>query len=398
MKSKSLFSFKGNSLLAGLLLTVLLLAACGDNPATRESFPAPSPNPQAGQIQASLPGPIAGATVNFPQDEAPHNNLTEWWYYTGHLNTTDGSNYGFEYVIFQGRRSNFPVGYASHFAITDLNKQTFKYDQQLAASNQPYVPGSSAGFNLSAGSWTMQGLGGTDRLKARMQDNSYGIDLTLQDQKGPVLHETGEFSYGPAGFSYYYSRPRMQVTGILQVDGQPKTIQSGVAWFDHQWGDFIPMAGGWDWFSLHLSDNTELMVYYLRDDRNNVVDLFGTYVPACAAPCETQSNKPVKVVELHRADFNITPTDHWTSPLNGGVYPAGWNVKVKAAGMPDLDLHIKPAIANQELDTSRTTGVTYWEGACTVTGTKDNQPLTGQAYVELTGYAKSKTTPTQIGS
>jgi predicted secreted hydrolase len=398
MKSKSWFILKFKALLASLFLTVLLLAACGDNPATRESFPAPSPNPQAGQIQASLPGPVAGATVNFPQDEAPHNDLMEWWYYTGHLNTTDGLNYGFEYVIFQVRRSNFPAGYVSHFAITDLNKQSFKYDQQLVASHQPYVPGSLTGFSLAAGSWTMQGLGGTDHLKATMQDNSYGIDLTVQDQKGPVLHGTGEFSYGPAGFSYYYSRPRMQVTGQLQVDGQTKTIQSGVAWFDHQWGDFIPMAGGWDWFSLHLSDDTELMVYYLRDDRNNVADVFGTYVPACAAPCETQSNKPVKVVELHREDFNITPTGHWTSPRNGGVYPAGWNVKVKAEGMPALDLNVKPALADQELDTSRTTGLTYWEGACTVVGTKDNQPLTGQAYVELTGYARSQTTPAQIGS
>jgi predicted secreted hydrolase len=384
--------------LSSLLVMVLLLAACGDNPAAREAFPAPSPNPQAGQIQAELPGPVAGATVNFPQDEAPHDNLMEWWYYTGHLNTTDGSKYGFEYVIFQGNRSNFPTGYVSHFAVTDLTKQSFKYDQQLAASNKKIVPGSTEGFKVSTGSWTMQGLGGTDLIKAKMQDNSYGIDLTLKDLKGPVLHGTGKFSYGPAGFSYYYSRPRMQVTGNLQVGAETKTIKDGVAWFDHQWGDFIPMAGGWDWFSLHLSDNTELMVYYLRDDRNQLADVFGTYVPACAAPCETATGRPVKVVELYRQDFNITQTSQWTSPVSGGVYPSGWNIKVKAQGMPALDLNVKPSLANQELDTTRTTGVVYWEGACTVTGTKENQPLTGQAYVELTGYAKSKNTPSQTGS
>lgn len=395
MKSKSFVKF--NFGLVSLLLTALLLAACGDSGAGRESFPAPSPNPQAGQILADLPGPVAGATVNFPQDEAPHNDLTEWWYYTGHLNTTDGSKYGFEYVIFQANRSNFLTGYVSHFAVTDLNKQSFKYDQKIVGSTQKIVPGSTNGFNLAVGSWTIQGLGGTDRLKAVMQDNAYGIDLTLQDQKGPVLHGTGEFSYGAAGFSYYYSRPLMKVTGQIQVDGQTKTIQDGIAWFDHQWGNFVTLAGGWDWFSLHLSDNTELMVYYLRDEQNKVLDVFGTYVPSCATPCETQSNKTVKVVELYRKDFDITQTDSWTSPVNGGVYPAGWNLKVKAQGMPALDLNLKPAVANQELDTTRTTGVVYWEGACTVTGTKDNQPLTGQAYVELTGYAKSKNTPVKNG-
>lgn len=396
MKSKSFL--KINFGLASLLLTALLLSACGDNGVGREAFPTPSPNPQAGQIQADAPGPIAGAVVNFPQDEAPHNDLTEWWYYTGHLTTTDGSNYGFEYVIFQANRSNLPTGYVSHFAITDLNKRSFKYDQVILAAPQKVVTGGTAGFKLAAGNWTMQGLGGTDQLKAVMQDKTYGIDLTLQDQKGPVLHGTGEFSYGAAGFSYYYSRPRMKVSGQLQVDGQAKTVQEGTAWFDHQWGNFITLAGGWDWFSLHLSDNSELMVYYLRDDQNKVLDVFGTYIPNCAAPCETQTNKPVKVVELKREDFDITQTGTWTSPATGGVYPAGWNLKVKAQGMPALDLNLKPALANQELDTTRTTGVVYWEGACVVTGTRDSQPLTGQAYVELTGYAKSKNAPAKIGS
>lgn len=396
-KSKSSANLLRPGLFAAyLLLLATVLAACGD--ATKEAFPSPSANPQAGQIGVTPVGSVPGATVQFPQDEAPHNNIMEWWYYTGHLTTTDGANYGFEYVIFQANRSNSLSGYVSHFAVTDLGKQTFKYDQQLVMASQKIVTGGDQGFNLKVGNWTMQGLGATDHLKATMQDNAYGIDLSVVDQKGPVLHGTGEFSYGPAGFSYYYSRPRMKVSGQIQVGGESKTVSDGVAWFDHQWGDFLPLAGGWDWFSLHLSDNTELMVYYLRDDQNKLADVFGTYVPDCAAPCQTQTNQPVKTVELHRQDFKITQTGSWTSPTKGGVYPAGWNLKVSAQGMPALDLNVKPAFANQELDTARTTGLAYWEGASTVTGTKDGQPLTGQAYVELTGYAKSKNAPAQSGS
>ncbi len=382
-------TFKINLLWIGLVLVSLLLAACGDNTAGREAFPSPSANPTASQIPNSTPGPVPGTVVNFPLDEAPHNNITEWWYYTGHFNTTDGGQYGFEYVIFQGIRGTFPPGYVSHFAISDLNQKTFKYDQKIMVSQSKVDFGGKDGFKLALGDWTMQGVAGTDRLKATMTDASFGIDLTAKDAKGVVLHGGGQFSYGPAGSSYYYSRPRMNASGTLFVGGQSKTIKDGIIWFDHQWGNFLPLAGGWDWFSLYLEDNTELMVYYLRDDKNNVVDVFGSYIPACKAPCDLTNSKPTPSVDLRREDFAIKPTDKWTSPHTGGVYPMGWNVAIKAKGVPALDLNVKPLILDQELNTRRTTSVIYWEGACEVGGTKDGQPIKGQAYVELTGYAKN---------
>jgi hypothetical protein len=37
--------------------------------------------------------------------------------------------------------------------------------------------------------------------------------------------------------------------------------------------------------------------------------------------------------------------------------------------------------------TGKSTGVTYWEGACRVEGTRAGRAIRGRAYVELTGYA-----------
>jgi predicted secreted hydrolase len=45
-------------------------------------------------------------------------------------------------------------------------------------------------------------------------------------------------------------------------------------------------------------------------------------------------------------------------------------------------------LADQELRTSRSTKVSYWEGAVSVTGTKKGKPIKGQGYVELTGYTE----------
>jgi predicted secreted hydrolase len=55
-----------------------------------------------------------------------------------------------------------------------------------------------------------------------------------------------------------------------------------------------------------------------------------------------------------------------------------------------MDLTYTPVIPNAELDTRQSTSVIYWEGDCTITGTKGVGPITGSGYVELTGYDKPK--------
>ena len=86
--------------------------------------------------------------VHFPQDEGAHNNLTEWWYYTGHLDATDtegkSHRYGFELVVFQALRSDLPPVYAAHFAISDITHDEFHYDQrQVIEPNASFPDGTS---------------------------------------------------------------------------------------------------------------------------------------------------------------------------------------------------------------------------------------------------------------
>ncbi|MES4786816.1 MAG: carotenoid 1,2-hydratase, partial [Nitrospiraceae bacterium] len=47
-----------------------------------------------------------------------------------------------------------------------------------------------------------------------------------------------------------------------------------------------------------------------------------------------------------------------------------------------------PYLQNQELITRKSTQVTYWEGAVQITGSQQDAPITGDGYVELTGYAE----------
>jgi predicted secreted hydrolase len=355
-----------------LLVLLATLAGCGGAGAVAPLPPAPTATPVPTPVSAAAPWlKPPPAPVALPADEAPHDVLTEWWYYTGHLDAADGHRYGFEYVIFQVRLGETGPGYLSHFAVTDKTDRTFRYDQRQTRGPQAQPTG--GGFALAIGDWTMAGRDGRDHLRASMP--GHAIDLTLTATKPPALHlGTGFISFGAAGDSYYYSRTRMAVEGTV-VDGDVVRPVRGEAWFDHQWGDFINVkGGGWDWFALQLDDQTEVMIFDVRDPFGRSAILYGSLIDARGA-----------TIDLPPGSFSIETLDRWTSPRSGGVYPSRWRVRLPTHG---LDLTVAPVIPDQELDTAATTSVIYWEGAVEITGTRGGQPIAGRGYVELTGYAK----------
>jgi predicted secreted hydrolase len=362
-----------------------------NDPAPRPSIAAPTPE------RSRVPDPMP---VELPRDDAPHDRLTEWWYYTGHLRSDDGArHFGFEFVIFRAERGSFPTTWASHLAVTDETGDAFHYSQRLEVG--PQVDRSSegpepVGFDLELTgidptdpgtfdrpTWAMSGNRGTDRLVASLapaeaaaagSPGGLGLDLLLRQRKPPALHDTdGWIDFGPAGGSYYYSRTDMSATGTVTIDGEPVSV-TGQAWFDHQWGDFISVGGGgWDWFAVNLEDRTDLTISLVRDADGTYPLIYGTLVDADGT-----------VRHLERDAFTVEVTDRWTSPETGAVYPSGWVIDIPGE---DLRIELEPTVAAQELDTRATTGVIYWEGSQEVRAERDGRALGGVAYVELTGYA-----------
>ena len=387
--------------IALLALAGSVAGACSGGGPILANPPAAQPSlvsPTARPVAVADPVPI-----ELPRDDGPHDRLTEWWYYTGHLRSTDGARFGFEYVIFRAERGAFPTSWVSHLAITDESNGRFLYGQRLEIG--PGVDrsvrganGLPAGFDLSIAGvdptrpatvgrppWTMTGACGIDRLTASLapaeaalagSPGGLGLDLRLRSTKPPALHDgDGWIDFGPAGGSYYYSRTAMAATGTLTVDGAEMAVD-GVAWFDHQWGDFISVGGGgWDWFAVNLEDGTDLTLSLVRNADGSYPLIYGTVVA-----------RDGSVRHLGRDAFTVTVTKRWTSPATGADYPAGWTIEIPAE---ELTIRLTPTVAAQELDTRATTGVTYWEGSQIVQATRAGAPLGGEAYVELTGYAPS---------
>jgi predicted secreted hydrolase len=336
------------------------------------------------------PDPIP---IELPGDDAPHNRLTEWWYYTGHLASADGQRFGFEYVMFRAERGAFPTTWASHLALTDEAGGTFVYAQRSEIGPQVdrSWPSKNRGFDLAisatdAGAtappepWTMVGANGIDRLRANAtvqgSTSAFGLELQLTATKPPVLHDRdGWIDFGPAGGSYYYSRTAMPAEGSLTL-GEEQLAVRGTAWFDHQWGDFISVGGsGWDWFAVNLADGTDVTLSLVRDATGGYPLVYGTVIDVGGG-----------TRHLNRDDFQIEVTDHWISPVTGAEYPAAWTIEIPG---DDLTIDLRPTVADQELDTRATTGVVYWEGSQTVKAVRGGTPLAGEAYVELTGYAQA---------
>ena len=330
--------------------------------------------------EAPLAAPTPAPPVALPRDAGPHDALTEWWYFTGHLRSDrDGRRYGFEFTIFQARREAAPTGYLAHFAISDLAGQRFSHQSRVAQGE------AARGFPLAVDGWRLESDGAADLIHAAMRagpgaDPPFSLSARLIDQKPPALHHGGYIEVGAGGGSYYYSRTRLAVTGELgQGDAAPERV-SGEAWMDHQWGNFVvsSVGGGWDWYSLQLDDRTELMLYVLRTADGRLGGLYGTQVLADG-----------RVVDLAPGSVSAEAVGAWTSPHTNATYPSGWRLRLP--GGEQLD--VRPALADQELffpgqeaDVGTPGAVlgapAYWEGAVTVTGDR-----TGVGYVELTGYA-----------
>ena len=111
-------------------------------------------------MRRSTPAVAAGTAADadrasagdVPERRGPHHDLTEWWYYTGHLEADDGRRWGFEQVTFQILRAPLQPVYISHFAITDQQRSQFRYGvrgQRRAPRPQP-----SQGFAFDVDGWT----------------------------------------------------------------------------------------------------------------------------------------------------------------------------------------------------------------------------------------------------
>ncbi len=358
------------------------LALRPDEPPARAQFAAPQID-TAGFARAEGPRPF-----DFPADHGPHDDYqTEWWYYTGNLQTDAGRRFGYQLTFFrralipptarQARASAWATEqvYLAHLALTDVEGGRHRAFERFARGAAGLAGAQASPYQVWLEDWRVEEIE-PDVYQLEAAQEGLALDLRLVDRKGPIPQ--GEAGYSqkgpqPGNASYYYSQTRLETTGQVRLADAVYPV-SGLSWMDHEFSTsaLAPNQVGWDWFALQLDDGGELMVFQIRQ-ADGSVDPFssGTFITPDG-----------EAYPLSRDDFEVDVAATWRSPRSGATYPARWTVTVDQVG---LRLEVEPYLADQEMIVS----YTYWEGAVRVQGERDGDRVSGTGYVELTGYAGS---------
>lgn len=370
MLTRMLPSKLGNAVVVLALAASFALLAC-----------VPSPEPRVIPTSAS-PAPTATPyPLRFPDDHAAHNDGTEWWYYSGHVESGDGASYGFHVATFltdgdSGRRYarlqasvvDLAGGASRHWTVNGIVD-----DDEIAPTGGDLL---DIGIR---GSRVLIAADGSHRVSAVDPQSDVALDLTLSPTEARMLHDGIGWVPFPLGASYYYTLPRMPASGTLRLTADETIEVDGSVWYDHQWGDFIVLGwpSGWYWAGLQLDDGSSLMFSEVRDTHGDRFRMFGTYLAADGSQ---------RSLDESQDGLSLEHLDFWSSDVTAAEYPVRSRLVVESLG---LDLVLEPASVDQEVvaDYAGSVAATYWEGSVSVLDGASGAAL-GRGYLELAGYAR----------
>ncbi len=302
--------------------------------------------------------PYGPPQVHFPEDEGAHpESGVEWWYLNSILTDSQGREYG-------AMAAYFNPG-LKILSISDIEaEQSYP---EVSFSIPDYAEGT---LDLRWGDNDRWFRTDVDSLDYHLEANGteIGLSLDLSSLKPPLLVGGDGLIEWTDESSYYYSLTRLRVEGQIELSGTVIDVE-GSGWIDHQWMDSLSERG-WDWFSVQLDNNTEVIFWQIVNTD------------------ETIESRDLTIMfpdnsVYHTRDIDMERVDSWVSPETGNEYGTIWRVREDAH---DLDLEIRVRYPEQEvrvLEDFEGMDFDFWEGGTTVSGYLAGEDVTGTGYAEL---------------
>jgi predicted secreted hydrolase len=226
-----------------------------------------------------------------------------------------------------------------------------------------------------------------------LQPMQLAVDMDCLKQPLLVSND-GFLDLGSYGFSFYYSLTKLAITGTINLHGFSEEV-IGYAWIDHQWGSFFdinrPPYGltlTYEWFSLKLDDDREIMVAdtwdRLTGKKNDQSFTDGINLVNSDGSVEFLKN------------YIIAVEDYWNDTTDHRFFSSKWHLTESSKS---IDITITPVYSEQVIRVKEDypflqqileilfPGACFWEGVCRISGTMNGDSISGTAYVELTHYS-----------
>lgn len=339
--------------------------------------------------RCAAPNPHTGAAVSIPQDDAVHlgpdgkpSVVYDQWYWNAVLVGDDGRTYSIETIPFQFYFAPVILD-VTQIALTDVATGEHLNQFVWGGGGYTFVPN---GFDIeiadSGGAFKAIGGGGSDDLTFTYADGSTA-QIHFESAKNPTpawANGIGQMidpvTGRDHGTQFYYNRRNMAAHGTIQRPGKRRVNVVGIGWYDREFGSVIGTPGtqdnnvNWRWLSLHLSDDTDYMMWdmYANDTGNNLLHYVNEIgqAPECTEKTITK--------------YTFTPS---TSTMFSDGPPAsnlnlGGHLSIPEEG---VEIDLQPLTSNQ-IVTSGGLFSPFFEGAFAVSGTKNGRPVRGTGYFE----------------
>ena len=287
--------------------------------------------------------------VTFPADHAAHADAqTEWWHLHGHMSDEQGRRYDWFMAFIRQHTDHdsvakVPVSWfvdpmqTAFLSITDRQAGRFHVRDKYAWPDTWAASASHTALELEHDSWSVRSME-DGWIDVRGATRQIGLRLRLRSAKPESpMGRGGYLNIPPRSSHYYYSTPRMQAEGALEIDGERRAV-TGDAWLKHEWGFlYSDHLAGFVWFGAQLSSGVELVIALIFDrDWNLAPGAFAAVVEADGAATPLA----VRAIDVSQSG------DTWRSPRTDVVYPTGWHLKI-----PERDawLDLKAVVDAQEM-------------------------------------------------
>ena len=320
--------------------------------------------------------------LKFPRDHNAHKEFkVEWWYITANLKNENGDSFGIQWTLFRSRSELDNNKATKHFKNPWISDQVWMAHAAVTTEDGHYYEEKfsrgdtgQSGVELSPflawiDDWEFSSNNDWSKASLKANGKQFSYELNLESEGPLILHgDDGKSIKTKDGhFSAYYSQPFFKIEGKLIINNKSFDVQ-GNAWADREWSNAIlgPNQEGWDWISIHLDDETKLMIFRVRDSQRG--DFYsGTFI-------SDQKQK----ISLEGKDIKMKPLKYFNRKKiknkKKSKVPIEWNIVIKSHG---IDLKLKALNKNSFVDTL----VPYWEGPIILSGSHQ-----GFGYLEMTGY------------